>query len=64
MKNLIVLRAYDNSYSLAINPDHIINFYEDEEDKNNCIIKLLNEDHFAAKIAFYDLVELINKSYE
>ena len=64
MKNLIVLRSYDNSYTIAVNPDHIVGFYEDEEDKNNCIINFLKGEPLIAKISFYDLVDLINKSYE
>lgn len=64
MKNLIVLGSYDNSYPIAVNPDHIVSFYEDEEDKSNCIINLLKGEPFTVKIGFYDLVDLINKSYE
>ena len=62
MKNLITLKSYDNSYTRAINPDHIITFYKDDD--GNCCIKLSNDETFATKMDFYDLVELINKSYK
>lgn len=61
MKNLITLKSYDNSYTRAINPDHIISFFEEN---GECCIKLSNGDTFTTKMKFYDLVELINKSYE
>lgn len=61
MKNLITLKSYDNSYTRAINPYHIVSFFE--VDGDSCI-KLSNGETFTTKMQFYDLVELINKSYE
>lgn len=61
MRNLITLRAYDNSYTRAFNPDHIVSFFEE---KGDCCITLSNGETFTTKMQFYDLVELINKSYE
>ena len=61
MKNLITLKSYDNSYTRAINPDHIVSFFE--VDSDSCI-KLSNGETFTTNMQFYDLVELINKSYE
>lgn len=40
MKNLITLKSYDNSYTRAINPDHIVSFFE--VDGDSCI-KLSNK---------------------
>lgn len=54
MKNLITLKSYDNSYTRAINPDHIVSFFE--VDGDSCI-KLSNGETFTTKMQFYDLVE-------
>ena len=43
MKNLITLKSYDNSYTRAINPDHIVSFFE--VDGDSCI-KLSNGETF------------------
>lgn len=49
MKNLITLKSYDNSYTRAINPDHIVSFFE--VDGDSCI-KLSNGETFTTKMQF------------